>query len=185
MNSLPSQQFLLDCLNYDPMTGDLVWKLRNASTFVDTPNRSAERQAKNFNARFAGKPAFTSATKLGYLRGTLCSEFYYAHRIIWKMVHGTDPEHIDHINGDPSDNRLANLRSVLHADNTRNRCLSSNNTSGHHGVSFSKTHKLWQAVIEYQGERHHLGWFKDLPSAVAVRASAELQFGFHANHGRH
>lgn len=53
---------------------------------------------------------------------------------------------VDHINGDPLDNRKANLRSTTRKQNMENRArLSSNNTSGFRGATYNKALKKWQA----------------------------------------
>lgn len=44
------------------------------------------------------------------------------HRIIWKLVYGKDPDQvIDHIDGNPSNNRIENLRDVSPVKNAQNR----------------------------------------------------------------
>ena len=43
------------------------------------------------------------------------------HRMAWALYYGRWPSQIDHINGDPTDNRLCNLREVSHSENNANR----------------------------------------------------------------
>lgn len=74
--------------------------------------------------------------------------------------------------------------SKSRADNLKNRCLSSNNSSGFHGVSYSIRHKLWSASIYHNNKSIHLGWFKDKVNAIAARQAAETRYGYHINHGR-
>ena len=66
-----------------------------------------------------GKPCGTK-DRYGYLvynvnRGNQ----FKVHRLIWKLVHGTDPRIVDHINGNKLDNRIENLRDGTLADNNR------------------------------------------------------------------
>ena len=51
--------------------------------------------------------------------------------------------HLDHINGDTSDNRIENLREATAAQNMQNRKTFANNKSGHKGVAWSKFHSKW------------------------------------------
>jgi len=181
---LPSQEFLSACFDYDPVSGVLTWKRRSAATFVGTEKRSAEHQAANFNARFVGRPALASPAKNGYLRGTINGSFFYAQRVIWKIIYGKDPVDVDHENGDRQDNRLSNLRDVCRTDNLKNRQLSKNNSSGFHGVTYSRRHQLWSATIYHNNHPVHLGWFKNKADAIVARKEAEIRFNYHANHGR-
>ena len=59
----------------------------------------------------------------GYIKVRFQGKTYCAHRIIYKMFHGRDPQNkvIDHCNGDTSDNRIGNLRCVTHAVNVSNQ----------------------------------------------------------------
>ena len=60
--------------------------------------------------------------KRGYCHVRFKKVTYKMHRIIYKMWHGVDPGNklVDHRDGDPSNNRISNLRLVRHADNVRN-----------------------------------------------------------------
>ncbi len=42
------------------------------------------------------------------------------HQMVWVVVHGRLPSQIDHINGNPLDNRLENLREVSSSENMLN-----------------------------------------------------------------
>lgn len=181
---LPDRLLLLACLNYDPITGELFWKVRPEWTFNPNPVRSASHVANAWNSSWAGKPALNSLSKNGYLGGTLNGDFYYAHRVIWKMLHGTEPDDIDHDDGVRVNNRPLSLFSRTRSDNLKNRALSSNNTSGVHGVSYSNRHSLWSVCIYDKNQKHHLGWFADFADAVSTRKEAEKLFGYNPNHGR-
>lgn len=182
--SLPNQDLLNACLEYSPITGTLTWRIRPEWTFLPQEGRSLSHIANAWNAAWAGKPALSSIAKNGYLRGTLNGSFFYAHRVIWKMVYGSDPIDIDHDDGNRKNNVLDNLFDRSRESNLRNRCLSSNNTSGHHGVSYSNRHKLWQAVIHHEKAPVHLGWFKEKTDAIQARKNAEELYGYNPNHGR-
>lgn len=158
---LPDADLLNQHLVYCPESGRLTWHPR---------------------AGFGDGPALASPRRDGSLYGKFMGEQYSAHRIIWKMVHGTDPFHIDHINGDPSDNRISNLRDVTPAENHRNRSMNSNNTSGIIGVS-AKGDK-WRAFAWVDNKAFVLGDFPTLPEAAAARQAAEKLLGYHENHGK-
>lgn len=166
--ALPSQERLLELLDYDPADGLLFWKPRNSTAMR--------------NNSFAGREAFTAVAN-GYRTGSVDGVTYRAHRIIWKIVYGSDPEDIDHINGDRQDNRLANLRSVSRSDNMRNAQLRSNNSSGVVGVTYNRERRKWVAQIK-DGKQRVIGRFDSFDEAVSARQSAEREAGFHANHGR-
>lgn len=66
---------------------------------------------------------------------------YLAHRIIWVLLNGVIDENltIDHIDGNPFNNRKDNLRLVTRKINQRNRKLMKNNTTGECGIAYHKT----------------------------------------------
>lgn len=178
-------EYLRECLNYCHETGSLTWKERPVSHFPERENRSAEHTCNIFNSCYALKTAFTSDNGCGYLTGALDQRSLKSHRVAWAIFHGHWPTgHIDHINGNRKDNRISNLRDVAQSANNRNRCVSTNNTSGDIGVSWRKDSRKWVAFITHNGKRKHLGTFASRSDAVSARKSAESSCGFHKNHGR-
>jgi len=96
----------------------------------------------------------------GRIKIKLKKGIFYAHRIIWEMHFGKIPNGliIDHMNGNPSDNRIENLRLVTHEGNMQNiRKPMSTNKCGLLGVS-AKKHR-WAATIRFQGKKKHIGYF--------------------------
>ena len=180
---LPPLDVLGSLLRCDAAAGRLHWRERTERFFNSTPRRSAEWACRQWNARWAGKEAFTVKNNNGYLMGEIFTRSYMAHRIIWKMAVGADPEEIDHIDGNRSNNKIANLRSVSRQENTRNRALPSNNTSGVIGVH--KSHwNTWVAVVTIDGRIKRLGSYQTMEAAQAARKRAQRLLGYHENHGR-
>lgn len=174
----PDHDYLLKILRYDGTTGKLFWKTRTLELF-NSPKRAA-----SWNTKWAGKEAFTSVDAYGYQQGRILNKRYVAHRIIFKMVFGYDPCQVDHIDGDPQNNVLSNLREVTHKQNGQNQKRPSRNTSGVIGVSWDSATSSWKAQIRANGKNINLGRFKNKDDAVEARQEAERQYGFHRNHGR-
>lgn len=98
---------------------------------------------------------------------------YMVHRVIWLMVYGVWPSDlIDHINGNPNDNSLSNLRAATHSQNMQNAKRSKNNTSGFKGVSFIRKAGRYQATIQVDRRSYNLGHFLNPESAHAAYVSA-------------
>ena len=130
------------------------------------------------------RPAGTVTSK-GHREIKVKGKEYKAHRLIWLYANGKFPDdQIDHINGDPSDNRIENLRDVTHQENQKNQKKPRTNTSGHVGVYWHKGAEKWLARIIVDGVSNHLGLFNVLEDAVEARRIASIEHGFHDNHGR-
>lgn len=126
-----------------------------------------------------------SASFKGYREVTIDYAHYREHRLIWLMHYGAWPTMgIDHINGDPSDNRIENLRLATARQNNANRGRGVHNTSGLKGVSFYKPRGKWRAFIRIAGKNRQLGSFHTAEAAhdAYVRA-AKREFGDFANGG--
>lgn len=175
---------LHELLRYDPTTGKLFWRKRPAKFFKNGRN-TAQHRCNVWNSRRAGKEALFSLNRTGYLQGSILNRKYFAHRVVWAMETGEWPvDQIDHINGDPSDNRIANLRDVSASENGRNKRIAATNTSGVIGVNWNVINKKWRAQINVKGRQIHLGVFHRFDAAVDARKAAEARFGYHKNHGR-
>jgi len=89
---------------------------------------------------------------------------------------------IDHINGNPFDNRRANLRICTNTQNSRNCKLSKNNTSGYVGVRMTESGK-WHAQIMVNRKEINLGRYEKLEDAIKARREGEIRyFGEFAPH---
>ena len=120
----------------------------------------------------------------GYRRVWIQGKSTGAHRVAWFLHYGKWPDgFIDHINHDRGDNRVENLRVVSRLDNARNRKLDARNISGFNGVSYHKKKKYWQAKIQVNKKTKWLGAFATRDEAIAARRKANVEYGFHENHG--
>jgi hypothetical protein len=88
-------------------------------------------------------------------------------------IHGQE---IDHVNGNGLDNRRQNLRSANRLQNSRNKAVYKNNTSGHRGVWYDSRVKRWRAHIRLHGTLIHLGCFRSIEEAVGARLRAEHEY---------
>lgn len=182
--TLPSQRALRQLLSYEPETGKLYWRTRDKS-FFKSSGHTAEHRANMWNGAWAGKEALNSVHPVKkYKGGSLLMESVKCHRVIWKLVYNEEPEQIDHINGNPSDNRLCNLRAATNHMNQKNKGLHKNNKSGVCGVHWDKRHAKWMVQIGVNGKRVTVGYYKNLSDAATARYAAESANGFHENHGR-
>lgn len=184
-NHLPSQAYLLARLRYDEESGRLFWKPRSIIDFGHLPDSQQRRCCSVWNARYSGKEAFTAVNQNGYSVGNLDNRTYLAHRIIWRIIHGSEPELVDHINGDRRCNQRANLRSVGDAENARNITAHRDGVLGRVGVYPLRRTGRFRASICVDGKQQHLGVFATLAEAEHARAEASAAHGFIVRHRPH
>lgn len=132
---LPSLDYLREQFDLDMETGQLT---RKTST----------------GRHRAGMTAGTRHPE-GYLQMGIRGERHLAHRVVFYMATGIDPEgyHVDHINGDKGDNRPCNLRLATQVENLRHRAkMVSTNKSGYRNVSWNTHWQGWQVAIKVNGK---------------------------------
>lgn len=176
---LPSVEYLNECFVYDEENGILIWKERPLHHFV------TYKAYKTWNGKHPNKKAgrIDRSQKHYTERVSVLKINYYVHRLIFKMMYGYDPLCIDHINGNPLDNRINNLRSVTNKENNKNKPMIKH--TGHIGVYFNKNKKNdpWFACIQVDGKQY-TKYFSSEEEAISCRKAWNTKYGYHENHGR-
>jgi hypothetical protein len=154
-------ELLREHLRYDPDTGVFVW--------IKTVRHGGKAKVGDV----AG-----AVTANGRIKIAISKHQCYAHRLVWLYLYGRWPEkNIDHIDGNPSNNRLNNLREASQSQNMQNlsRKPKKSNTSGFIGVSWSKRKNSWVAAIRINGKQTNLGKFPTAELAHAAYCEAKAK----------
>lgn len=110
-------------------------------------------------------------------------KIYYAHRVVFFMKHGWCPDHLDHVNGNKTDNRIENLRPATPSENMANTSVRKHNSHGAKNLSFDKRSNFWYVKFWVNGVRRNLGCFKDKELAIEFADLArETIYGQFARH---
>lgn len=167
---LPSADHLNQLLIYCQEDGNLTWRVRPREMFTTKRSHNA------WNTRYAGKTA--GLKKDGYVKVVIGHTLYRAHRVVWKMMTGYDPDEIDHKDLDGLNNKWDNLREATSSQNKTNKKMRSDSGIGFKGVCRSP--KAWYARIRVRDKRIHLGTFKtpELAHEAYCKAAKELHGEF-------
>lgn len=127
-------------------------------------------KAENWGRLVKGAEAGSLQSR-GYTEVKVDGIRYQAHRIIWKMLKGKDPEQvIDHINGDKRDNRIENLRDVCQGVNCFNVKAK--------GVYYQKDKNKWRTQLRFLGKLYHLGYFNTKEEAKEVHTAFKTAYSY-------
>jgi len=159
---LPPQQLLHDLLRYDGETGKFYWR---KSVKYDMP--------EGCEAGCVSGNGYVRINIRGY--GQLA-----AHRLAWVYNHGAldSDQEIDHIDNDPSNNRMSNLRLATSSQQKMNKRVQSNNRSGLKGAYYHAAHKgkKWRSQIRVEGRYVFLGYFHTAEEAHAAYGAAAAHY---------
>lgn len=134
----------------------LVPLTKGKSAVIDSVDAERVKQFNWYAVKDHGRSWRARSTIPGDSRHSI-----FLHQFILEAELGSE---IDHKNGNPLDNRRANLRFVSQTQNRWNQGKRRDNASGFIGVSFHRG--KWRAFIHMNGNHHHLGYF-DSPEAAA------------------
>lgn len=141
-----SREQLLNTLRYIPETGDFIRLMKTSSRAV----------TGLLNPRPNHK---------GYLPLRLNGKIYLLHRLAWFYSYGVWPTgQLDHIDGNPANNKLSNLRDVSSQENSWNRRRPSHhNSTGYLGVARVKykgtSPDRFKAAVVINGVRTRIGTY--------------------------
>jgi hypothetical protein len=131
----------------------------------------------------SGKRAGT-VNSTGRRQISIGKKLYKEHRLIFLMHHGFLPKEIDHIDGNPLNNKIDNLREASRTQNNANQKIRKDNSSGAKGISWVKSRNQWVAYSCINGKKKYAGYYKDLNAAItAVKELRKAQYGAFTNHG--
>lgn len=154
-----SHSELLKLLHYSPETGVFTWKI-------------------HVNSR--ARPGWVAGSLVGegYWRIKVGNRSTLAHRLAWFYVNGTWPDRaIDHIDANKLNNRISNLRLASVKQNSANRKIGKNNSSGFKGIQ-ARPNGRWRASYESDGKWYSLGSYGSREEASdAYMASLKERHG--------
>ena len=157
-------------LDIDIQAGTAIWKSRPREHF------QTNRAYSTWNSRYAGKLAGCKTSPHGYWFISINNNRFLLHRIIWIYATGESPLVIDHVDGNPSNNSIYNLRDCSFSENSRNQKKSSANKSGITGVRLHKG--IYEAYGKVNRKYVYLGSFKTIEDAIVARKKFETENGF-------
>lgn len=117
-------------------------------------------------------------TKDGYIRIKIDGTYFMAHSLAFLYVEGKIPPLVDHKDCNPLNNAWSNLRPCDKNQNSRNRRLRKDSTTGIKGVK-AKRHGFYEVRVG----GNYIGCYKDLELAEFI--AREVREKLHEEFARH
>jgi hypothetical protein len=181
---LPSQEFLRECFDYEPMTGVLRWRQRPLSHFTSQTRRPEDAQ-RAWNNKMAGKIAGVLVFKTNghpdHVSVGIYVKLFPVHRVIFKLMTGEEPPpKLDHRDRHPFNNQWKNIRPATNIQNSQNTRVRRNQRTGLKGVwAYGDRYRAVITIrVGEKRDRLGLGIF-DTPEAAhaAYVEAARQHFG--------
>ncbi len=99
----------------------------------------------------------------------------WLHRMIWEMAGNAPVRMVDHIDRNPLNNSLSNLRDGTYG-NGKNAGVPRNSKSGVRGVTWDAKRGAWRARVVSDGVDYPLGLFASLREATVARDAAAREY---------
>lgn len=164
-----TQERVQSLFSYAPEYGNLIWKERQITDFVDS------RVGNSWNSRYVGTIAGGDTGESVFID----SIKYPLKRLIWLYHKGFYPkQYIKHLNHITTDTRIENLVEANRYELGKVKRRNKANTSGFIGVYYSFRSDKWKAKININGKKVHLGSFSSIFDAAAARKQVEIKHGF-------
>lgn len=143
--------------------------LQNLFTYANGNLYWKERKGRRVEGALAGTAS--------HRYHQICIDYvlYRTHRLVWAYHYGASACTIDHINGNPFDNRVENLRECSNAQNQQNSRCPKSNTSGVKGVAWCKQKQKWRGRITVDGLEIHIGFFTTITKAKDAMSAARTK----------
>ena len=138
--------------------GHLIWKIDSGSRKVKGQIAGSTEASGHRSLKWKGKR-------------------YKIHRLIYLMHHGHAPEFLDHIDGDPANNKVENLRPITKSQNMMN----SKSRSDHKNVSWHKGTSRWRVAVT-KDRKQYASFHKTLEEAKV--AAEKLRQELHGDYAR-
>ena len=144
--------------------GELLWKI--------------DRHSNKVKGKIVGY--FSKTSKKGV---RINGKSYLIHRLIFMMFYGYFPKEVDHIDNNPYNNKIENLREATRIQNQYNIRKPITNSSGFKNVSWNKKSQKWGVRIQFNKKAKHIGVFDDIELADLV--AQEARDKYHGTFAKH
>ena len=129
---------------------------------------------KNPTSRRVKKGGLAQVSGHRYLHLSINKKTYMKHKLVFFIHHGYAPKIIDHIDGNPLNNKIENLREADKYQNTWNAKVRKHSSIGLKGVTFHPQTKKFRARIRCFDKIYSLGLFPTKEEAHQAYCSASM-----------
>lgn len=121
-NEIPAN--IGEYLKYDETSSTGLRWIKKSGYIINVGDAAGSKPKSNYyNTKFKGK-------------------HYLNHRIIFFLHNGYCPDILDHIDGNPLNNKIDNLREATYSNNNCNSKIQKNNKLGHKGISIKQNNGI-------------------------------------------